>query len=76
MRLAAATVLMDRGFGKPKQPLAADSETDAIALHLLAATAVSREIVERLERHPVIEHAEPTKPTAGLDLLSMPTPLE
>jgi hypothetical protein len=55
IRLGALTALLDRGYGRPKQPLAADSETDASGLQLLAAHRVSDEILQRRLEPPTID---------------------
>ena len=43
----AAIALLDRGWGRPTQTIAADSATSPIALHLIAAQMVSQQIIER-----------------------------
>jgi len=45
IRLGAATVLLDRGFGKPNQNVTATGD-GTLTLHLLAAQAIGRELLE------------------------------
>jgi hypothetical protein len=82
MRLAAAEALLSRGYGRPKQSFEADPETAGLALHLLAAYAVSQEIIGRLEQQPRTIDGRPAPSNAGpsngkpLDLLNAPLPTE
>ena len=39
-RVAAATALMDRGWGKPTQPIAGDDEADAVRLEIIRRVIV------------------------------------
>ena len=77
VRVAAASILLDRAYGKAMQPIAADPATSAIGLHLLAAQHVSAEIIAAMERH-----ATTNGPSDGradgmiVDILSHPPPLE
>jgi hypothetical protein len=75
----AAIALLDRGFGRPKQTIETNDPANPILLHLLAAEAVSREIIERLEKRTINGHAEQgngqAAPTAR-DLLNAPPPTE
>jgi hypothetical protein len=79
-QINALNSLLDRAVGKARQDLTVEGDgSSAIALHLLAATAVSREIIERMERRNTIEHAEPANGRTGpapADLLSAPLPTE
>lgn len=52
-RVAAATALLDRGWGKPKQTI--ETTSDSTVLHLIAAQLVSTELVP--QQAPTIEHA-------------------
>jgi hypothetical protein len=45
LRLAAATALLDRGFGRPKQEIEAHGST-LVELHLIAARMVSGQLLE------------------------------
>jgi hypothetical protein len=54
-KVAAAEALLNRGFGKPVQPL--HSETQSTVLHLIAAQHVSRELIAELKPPPTL--AEP-----------------
>jgi hypothetical protein len=77
IRLAAVVALLDRGFGRPKQMIEGADGTSPSALHLLAAIAVSRESLERMEQRATISGtAEPVGPVDGVDLLLQPPPLE
>jgi hypothetical protein len=69
VRLGAVRELIDRGFGRAVQAVSVQDGTTAIALHLLAARAVSEELGV-----PAAALVEPQPPT--LDLLSLPPPSE
>lgn len=47
-RVAAATTLLDRGWGKVKQPIDQNA-SETTVLHLLAAKLVSAQLVPQLE---------------------------
>jgi hypothetical protein len=70
IRLAAATALLDRGFGKPNQQVNVAGAAGALELHLVAARVVSGELLESITA-PTIEHEAPP-----VDLLDAPTPTE
>jgi hypothetical protein len=86
IRLAALTALLDRGFGRPVQAIAADPATSAIGLHLLAAQTVGKQLLaERAEPRTINGHAEPGASLSApsgqadgriVDLLMQPPPLE
>lgn len=44
IRISAATVLLDRGFGKPKQEISTNGD-GTLTLHLLAAQTIGRELL-------------------------------
>ena len=46
VRVSAATVLLDRGFGRPNQNVTATGD-GTLTLHLLAAQTIGRELLER-----------------------------
>jgi HEAT repeat protein len=70
VRLAALVALLDRGFGRPAQAIAADLATSAVGLHLVAAQLVSAQILERKsEPQPQTIRHEPR-------LLDSPVPTE
>jgi hypothetical protein len=77
-RVQAAQVLLDRGWGRPVQAIAADAKAPPLAtLHLIAATAVSRAMLlehQTAALDPAAVAAEPQQQT--FDLLSAPLPLE
>jgi hypothetical protein len=54
-KVAAAEALLNRGFGKPVQPL--HSENQSTVLHLIAAQHVSHELIAELKPPPPL--AEP-----------------
>ena len=59
-RVAAIKELLDRGYGKPTQPLSGEDATSPVLLHLLAAQAVSQQLVAALDGQQTINgHAEP-----------------
>jgi hypothetical protein len=72
-RVPAAVALLDRGWGKPPQPLR--EENGGVALHLLAATMVGRELLTELEAQPATSAAQPTQPRV-IDLALIPPPME
>ena len=79
IRLGALVALLDRGFGRPVQAIAADPNTAPIAMHLLAAQLVSTELVATFGEHTIAGHAEPSTGPAGskvVDLLTQPPPTE
>lgn len=65
LKVAAATALLDRGWGKPVQPL--QSENQSTMLHLIAARDISRELIAELKPPPTL--AEPPV----IDMASLPT---
>jgi hypothetical protein len=74
VRVAAAAILLDRGYGRAPQTIATEGQTPLVLLHLAAATAAGAELQSELgERRPVAS-AELQSPT--LDLLSLPPPSE
>jgi hypothetical protein len=77
-RVPAAVALLNRGWGLPKQTIETDP-TNPQLMHLLAAQAVSSELVAALKPHTIDGHATSANgeadPTAR-DLLSAPLPLE
>jgi hypothetical protein len=73
IRMAALTALLDRGFGRPVQAIAAtDNATSLTFLHMVAMRAFSDELAaerETAENGKTI-NAEPTKaPTAPRNLM-------
>jgi hypothetical protein len=78
--VAAATALLDRAWGRPPQAITTDPANTPTMLHLIAATAVSRELVAALdERRTINSHIEPINGHADgeiVDLLMQPLPLE
>jgi hypothetical protein len=74
LKVQAACALLDRGWGKPTQTIAADPATSPIALHLIAAELISAEIIQRqLEPQPqTIQQEQPQLQ----HLLDAPPPLE
>jgi hypothetical protein len=79
IRLGAVNALLDRGFGRPTQSITTPDGASALMLHFAAATAVSRELQDELQRRggqPTISGiAEPVEPPPE-DLLSAPLPEE
>jgi hypothetical protein len=82
VRVAAAAILLDRAYGKPPQAITTDPATSPIALHLLAANAISAQLIDTLEQRTAAingQHAEPPNGQADgtiIDILSLPSPLE
>ena len=72
----AAVALLDRGWGRPVQAIAADPEHPPLQqLHLLAAHVVSRELILALEPQPAPSTAQPSQPKV-VDLALIPPPTE
>ena len=46
-RVPAAVALLNRGWGLPRQSIETDPATSAIGLHLLAAQAISAQLIQR-----------------------------
>jgi hypothetical protein len=65
--VAAATALLDRGWGRPKQEIETTGNA-TIELHLVAARVISQELLQSADAPPVIEHAAVTS-----DALDVPT---
>jgi hypothetical protein len=80
--VAAATALLDRAWGRPPQAITTDPATNPIALHLVAAKAISAQLIDTLEHRTAAingQHAEPLNGQADgtiIDILSLPPPLE
>lgn len=72
-RHSAAGVLLDRGFGKPRQDLTVTGDGPG-ALHLLAAQMVSAAIIEALGDAP--KPPPPQIDATPLDVLDSPKPTE
>jgi hypothetical protein len=69
LKVAAATALLDRGWGRPIQPL--QSENRTAVLHLVAAQQASRELIAELKPTPA-----PMDPQPNVDLAALPLPTE
>jgi hypothetical protein len=67
-KVAAATALLDRGWGKPQ--ITVHAQHDVNMLHLIAAQALGAELVQELGVAP----APASEPT--LDLTALPAPAE
>ena len=53
-KVAAAQALLDRGWGKPTQTI--ETTGDSTVLHLIAAQAISAELLELQPPPPAIDH--------------------
>ena len=73
VRLAAMKELLDRGYGKATQPLSSEDATSAGALHLLAAQAISAQLIEQ---RPQPRLYTPQERPQLQHLLDAPLPLE
>ena len=47
LKVQAACALLDRAWGKPQLTIAADPNTSPMGLHLLAAQAISAQLIEQ-----------------------------
>ena len=73
LKVQAACALLDRGWGKPLQPLRDESGNTPVVQHLLAAQAISRELVLELASQPA---PTTTRPCQVVDLALIPPPTE
>jgi hypothetical protein len=73
VRVAAAAILLDRGYGRAPQTIATEGQTPLILLHLAAARALSTELQVELGARPPVASAE-VQPV--VDLMALPPPLE
>jgi hypothetical protein len=73
-RVAAATVLLDRGWGKPRQQIEVSADDGVIALHLTAARALLSAFDAEGSRPPTIEAQPESEP--AFNLLDAPKPVE
>ena len=53
LKVQAACALLDRAWGKPQLTIAADPNTSPMGLHLLAAQAISAQLIEQHLQTPV-----------------------
>jgi hypothetical protein len=77
----AAQVLLDRGFGKPTQPLTSDGPPSLSILHLVAAREVSERMQQAVINGTALPPAdddtavvEPTTPNAQLPSVDLSVP--
>jgi hypothetical protein len=76
-QVAALKELLDRGYGKAAQPLSGEDGNSPIAMHLVAATLVSEEIIAAMEQRTI--NIEPTNGKASgkiVDLSMLAPPSE
>jgi hypothetical protein len=74
-RVSAASILLDRGWGKPLQTLATPDGNSPISLHLLATQFVGKQLLaERAEQPlpPTIQHEGETTNGNAFDLNAPP----
>ena len=75
IRIAAATVLLDRGFGRPNQNVTATGD-GTLTLHLLAAQTIGRELLNGLNGTTTIDgHISPDTQGDG-DVTNEPRQLD
>lgn len=75
VRVSAASIILDRGWGKPLQTLATPDGNSPISLHLLATQFVGKQLLaERAEQPlpPTIQHEGDTNGQAAFDLNAPP----
>jgi hypothetical protein len=53
LKVQAACALLDRAWGKPQLTIAADPNTSPMGLHLLAAQAISAELIVQQLQAPI-----------------------
>jgi hypothetical protein len=71
-RVPAATALLDRGWGRPKQHIEATGDGTAV-LHLLAAQMVSRELLDQIGDQVADRRAEMAADRVTIDVDALPT---
>jgi hypothetical protein len=73
-RVSAASIILDRGWGKPLQTLATPDGNSPISLHLLATQFVGKQLLaERADQPPpTIQHEGETNGQAAFDLNAPP----
>jgi hypothetical protein len=74
VRVAAAAILLDRGYGRAPQTIVTEGQTPLGLLHLAAATRVSHELQVQLGAKSATAPAEPQLNV--IDLTALPAPLE
>ena len=75
LKVAAACALLDRGWGKPTQPLSGEgAATSIVLLHLEAARQMSQQLTAAFEQGTIEGRAD-VPPTTS-DLLNVPPPTE
>jgi hypothetical protein len=72
LKVQAACALLDRGWGKPLQPLRDESGNTPVVQHLLAAQVISSELVLELASQPARDCAA----VPGRRPLAHPAPME
>ena len=75
VRVSAATVLLDRGFGKPNQNVTATGD-GTLTLHLLAAQTIGRELLNGLNGATTIEGHISTNTQGDGDVTNEPKQLD
>jgi hypothetical protein len=77
IRVAAAAILLDRGYGRAPAAVSAEGQAPLVLLHLAAARALSSELQAELGAQPAAAPAEPQPQAPTIDLLlSAPPPTE
>jgi hypothetical protein len=71
-RVPAATALLNRGWGMPRQQIEATGDGTAV-LHLLAAQMVSRELLDQIGDQVADRRAEMEAERATIDVDALPT---
>jgi hypothetical protein len=59
VRVGAATILLDRGYGRAPQTIVTEGQTSLVLMHLAAARALSTELQAELGERPLVTSAEP-----------------
>jgi hypothetical protein len=71
-RVPAATALLNRGWGMPRQQIEATGDGTAV-LHLLAAQMVSRELLDQIGDQVADRRAEMAADRVTIDVDALPT---
>jgi hypothetical protein len=71
LKVQAACALLDRAWGKPQLTIAADPNPSPMGLHLLAAQAISAQLIE-----PHLQTSVPREQPQSHPLIDAPPPTE
>jgi hypothetical protein len=73
LKVQAAEALLNRGWGKPIQPVSGEDGNSPAVQHLIAAQIISGELIRELEARPAPAAAQPQPKIVDLALIPPPT---